>query len=115
MKTFKYKTLKGLLRANHFSQFTFQEFISGRFCHKTHGLCRYVLSDEARDEAARKFAGVLYSRPDEEKVSLVRRYGGREYGILRRLFINRDGRAEYCAGQDYPGEIRTIQHIMRSW
>ena len=44
------------------------------------------------------------------------RYDGKSYGILKRLTIickSYGFRGDYCAGQDYPSEIRTIQKIIR--
>ena len=115
MRTFKYKTLRGFLRNMDSRYFTFGEFVSGRFLHKTKGFHRFELSDEARDEAARIFASVIYSRPSAENVEAVRDYRGNEYGIFRRLWIRKDLRPDYCAGQDYDGEIRCIRRLIRTW
>lgn len=113
MKTYKYKTLKGLLRQLGGRYFTFYDLHSGRFYHKTRGWVRYELSDDGREEAARKFAGVLWSKVNDGRVSQCKNYYGKMCGILERLWIEKSGRATYCAGQDYPSEIRTIQHLVR--
>lgn len=34
------------------------------------------------------------------------------YGILERLTREESGRWEYCAGQSYPDEIRTVRNII---
>lgn len=112
MRTFKYKTLGGILKQSA-TDFTFDNFLSGRFTHKTHGWVSFKLSDEARDEAARKWADVLYARAGEQRTAKVRNYRGRNYGIFRRLAMTRKGKAYYCAGQDYPSEIRLIQGLIR--
>ena len=51
----------------------------------------------------------------EDAIKLMR-YDGKKYGILARLTIickSYGFRGNYCAGQDYPSEIRTIQKIIR--
>lgn len=113
MKTFKYKTLKGLLSQVGGRYFTFYDFHSGRFYHKKHGWVQYKLSDEAKEEAARKFAGVVWSKVNDDRVCQCRHYYGKMCGILERLWITKRGLAKYCAGQDYPSEIRTIQYLLR--
>lgn len=35
----------------------------------------------------------------------------KSYGIIRRIQLSRTG-ASYCAGQDYPSEIRTCREIL---
>ena len=113
MKTYNYKTLRGLLRQCGSRYFTFYDFHSGRFYHKTAGWVRYNLSDSGREEAARLFAGVVWSRANADRVEQCLYYHGRLCGILERLWITKTCKAEYCAGQDYVGEIRCIQGLMR--
>lgn len=113
MRTIKYKTLKGLLRQLGSRYYTFYDLHSGRFYHKTKGWVRYNLSEEGREQAARKFAGVVWSKVNADRIDQCKNYHGKMCGILERLWIYKDGRATYCAGQDYPSEIRTLQHLMR--
>lgn len=112
MRTFKYKTLRGLLSQSA-TDFTFSDFVSRRFVHKKHGWVAFQLSDEAKDEAAKKWASVVYERAGEQRVAKIRWYLGKNWGIFRRLAMTRNGRAYYCAGQDYPSEIKTIQGLIR--
>lgn len=112
MKTYNYKTLRGLLRQCGGRYFTFYDFHSGRFYHRTAGWVRYNLSDSARGEAARLFAGVVWSRASVGRIDQCLNYRGRLCGILERLWIYKNGCPTYCAGQDYVSEMRTIQRLM---
>jgi hypothetical protein len=56
MKTYKFKTLRGLLRASS-GQITGENLFSGRvYLSRGRGWCNVVLSDSARLEAAQLFA-----------------------------------------------------------
>lgn len=114
MKTFKYKTLGGLLRQISGRYFTLGEFMSKRFYHKTHGWSKFEFSDANVERAVSEmFAGVVWSRGAKDKAWRIRTYQGRRWGIFDRLWITKSGRAEYCAGQDYESEIRTLQTLLR--
>lgn len=108
MKTYKYNTLRGLLRQT--DDLNLYGVLSGRLNLRGRGWCRIRFSDSLRAELFAKWAGVIYSRPNDNARNM-------QYlepcGILRRLTIDRTGRASYCAGQDYPGEIRYIQGLIR--
>jgi hypothetical protein len=106
----KYKTLAGCLKQSSSRYLTLQEVRTGRFCHKTAGFCKFELSEFAADEFYRGITGVIWARPDEERVRMVSRC--EPCGITSRLWWN-GRRYEYCAGQDYVAEIRTVQRIMR--
>lgn len=109
MKTYKYNTLRGLLHQT--DDLNLYGVLSGRLYLNRRGWCRVRLSDSLRAELFAKWAGVIYSRPNENARNM-------QYlepsGILRRLTIDRTGRASYCAGQDGAGEIRTIQSLLRN-
>ena len=109
MRTIHYKTLKGFMRANGIRQFTLEDFISGRCFSKKHGWMNFQLSESATNEYIRGITGVIWAKVTDERICRVR--NAKSMGILRRLWF--DGkRYEYCAGQDYTGEIRFIQkHI----
>lgn len=106
MRTYHYKTLKGLMRANDIRQFTLADFRRGQLYSTRHGWFNFKLSEQAEDEFVQGITGVIWSKVTDERIYKVRH--AREMGILRRLWF--DGkRYEYCAGQDYTGEIRFIQ------
>ena len=107
MKTFKYKTLKGFMRANDIRQFSLLDYLHGTVFSNSHGWIKFSLSRDAQTEFLEGIAGVVWSKPTEERVNRLR-YAP-EMGILRRLWLNEAGRYTYCAGQDYPSEIRYIQ------
>lgn len=108
MKTYKYRTLRGLLRQT--DDLNLYGILSGRLYLRGRGWCNVRISDALRSELFAKWAGVIYSRPNDNARNI-------QYlqprGILRRLMIDKTGRASYCAGQDYTGEIRTIQGLIR--
>lgn len=63
MKTYKFKTLRGLLRAAS-DQISAASVFSGRvYLSRGRGLCNVVLSDRARLEAAQLFAAYLVRTP----------------------------------------------------
>lgn len=106
MRTYHYKTLKGLMRANNIRQFTLADFRRHIVWKPGVGSIRFTLPEEVMDEFARGIAGVIWSKVTEDRVYRV--MYAKDMGILRRLWF--DGkRYEYCAGQDYTGEIRFIQ------
>ena len=107
MRTIHYKTLKGFMRANDIRQFTLEDFISGKCFSKRHGWMKFHLSESAANEYLRGITGVIWAKVTDERMYRVRH--AKSMGILRRLWF--DGkRYEYCAGQDYTGEIRYIQN-----
>jgi hypothetical protein len=110
MKTRHYKTLKGLMRATGIRYLTLRQFRDGRIIHKSLGFIRFTLDDSAKLEFIEGITGVIWSKVTDERLSQVANAGS--YGIFDRLWYN-GKRYEYCAGQDYTGEIRTIQYLMR--
>ena len=110
MKTRHYKTLKGLMRATGTRQLTLNSVRNGKIYHKSLGFIRFTLDDSAKLEFIEGIAGVIWSKVTDDRLSQVANAGS--YGIFNKLWYN-GKRYEYCAGQDYPGEIRTIQHLMR--
>lgn len=107
MRTIHYKTLKGFMRANGIRQFTLEDFRSGRIYNSRKGWIKFKLSEEAENEYVRGITGVIWSKVNDERMYRV--HHAKSMGILRRLWF--DGkRFEYCAGQDYTGEIRYIQN-----
>lgn len=107
MRTIHYKTLKGFMRANDIRQFTLEDFRSGHCFNPRHGWIKFKLSEEAENEYIRGITGVIWAKVTDERMYRVRH--AKSMGILRRLWFN-GKRYEYCAGQDYRGEIRFIQN-----
>lgn len=119
MKTRKYKTIKGLLKQCYGHELDFNNFTSRTFYHdKSSRWCKFGLPDEEIELAVRLFADVLYGRVTINQLNNILHYHGPSYGILTRLTIqkksyDKEVRGTYCAGQDYPAEIKTIQKILR--
>lgn len=106
MRTFHYKTLNGFMRANGIRQFTLEDFRSGRIYSNRRGWINFKLGEQAENDFVRGVTAVLWQNVDDERMYRVRY--ARSMGILRRLWYN-GKRFEYCAGQDYPSEIRFIR------
>ena len=95
------------MRANNIGQFTLKDFRSGRIYASGRGWIKFERSESAQNEYVRGIAGVIWAKVTDERMNRVRH--AKSMGILRRLWF--DGkRYEYCAGQDYTGEIRYIQN-----
>ena len=107
MRTIHYKTLKGFMRANGIRHFTLEAFRSGQIYSSRKGWIKCTRSEESMNEYVRGITGIIWSKVNDERMNRVRH--AKSMGILRRLWF--DGkRYEYCAGQDYTGEIRYIQN-----
>jgi hypothetical protein len=105
MKTRDYKTLRGLTK--HVHQYSLDDFVKGMAYHDKLGWIKIRLSDELRDELVKGFADAIDLRKAYRLETLYE-----SCGILKRLFY--DGRRfTYCAGQDYPGEVRFIKDWIR--
>lgn len=113
MTTKHYKTLNGLLKAigtNYIDVHTFSRgYAYFRSTYQSH---KFVLSDEANDEYWSGIAHVIWRKPSDAQISNLERVARRNYmGLFERLWY--DGRRfVYCAGQDYPSEIRCIQNFI---
>ncbi len=113
MKHYTYKTLRGILSqcANYF---TYDNFVSGHFVHKTHGWVKFTLSEQARQDFAVAIAGAIWDRIPTNGVRNILRTNRRNYGIYSRLWVTKEGRGTYCAGQDYISEIRTVRQLINA-
>lgn len=112
MKTYRYKTLRGLV-SQSYCPVTFNQLKKGQFIHKTHGWVKFKLPDEELEIAFTALAKVIWERNWRSGLCRMNCYNGRMHGIFDRLWIDKDMRAEYCAGQDYTSEIRFIQRLFR--
>lgn len=113
----KYKTLRGLFQNLGLRNFTLEEFISRRvYDNVRHEWITVQLSDDLSDEIAVLLASALVSKRYVDKYATLIHNADTTYGIYRRLWVTKTQngfRADYCAGQDYPAEIRYIQHLLR--
>lgn len=112
MRTRHYKTLDGLMRACGIREINLNQMRKGKIYHKTLGWINFTLPEGVKEDFYRGIAGVVWSRVTDERIDFVK-YAD-DKGILNRLFYNRQlKRYEYSAGQDYLGEIRFIQTLLR--
>lgn len=81
-----------------------------RFYHKTKGFVNFSLDWNEVGKFYRGIAGVVWSKVTEDRIAMVS--SAKYMYILDRLWYN-GKRYEYCAGQDYVGEIRHIQNELR--
>lgn len=68
--------------------------------------CAFSLPSDVVETFWEGLAKVVWRKPSERQIIRIRYYNA---GIMDRLWFN-GSRYEYCAGQDYPGEIRFIQN-----
>lgn len=107
-----YKTLEGLRKQLHSGYITAEDMRNKRAWFNDGWHYNFRISAEAEDEFWQGIAKVVWNRPSSHNVNSLRDL---KIGLMSRLMY--DGgkyRAySYCAGQDYPGEIRTIQYYAR--
>lgn len=111
MKTYKYKTLKGLLSQTVYKTISLNELNSKRIYLKNRGFCNFELNEEEKEKAYKLIAKAIYSKNQDSHIYHIST--ARNYGIFDRLRINKRLKGEYIAGQDYIAEIRTIQYLIR--
>lgn len=119
MRTRKYKTLKGMLRAYDKKQFTMSDFLSGRevYDYKSRKWFKIELSDEALRELSDGFCYALSSQKRKrDEVFYNMKYGRIEQcGILSRLWVELRGNKPsftYCVGQDGDYEYPLVKRIL---
>lgn len=111
MKTKKYKTLKGLMKALDNHVFTLRDMNRGEaWFPNERKTCRFELPEEVKRAFYEGIAKVIWARPKDWQIS---RLAYATFGLTDRLWWN-GNRFEYCAGQDYPSEIRFIQREINS-
>lgn len=103
-----YKTLKGLTAQLLYNHLTAEGMANKRAYFKDGWWYDFKISQEAEDEFWNGMAHVVWRRPSERQIRNLR-YA--KSWMLQRLMFS-DGRYSYCAGQDYPAEIRTIQNYV---
>lgn len=112
MITKHYKTLEGLMRACGIREINLNQMREGKIYHKTLGWINFTLPDGVKEDFYRGIAGVVWSRVTDERIDFVK-YAGSKYIFNRLTYDGKYKRFGYCAGQDYPGEIRFIQTLLR--
>lgn len=119
MRTRKYKTLRGMLRAYDKKQFTMSDFLSGRevYDYKSRKWFKIELSDEALRELSDGFCYALScQKRKRDEVFYNMKYGRIEqYGILSRLWVELRGNKPsftYCVGQDGDYEYPLVKRIL---
>lgn len=119
MRTRKYKTLKGMLRAYDKKQFTMSDFLSGRevYDYKSRKWFKIELSDEALRELSDGFCYALScQKRKRDEVFYNMKYGRIEQcGILSRLWVELRGNKPsftYCVGQNGDYEYPLVKRIL---
>lgn len=103
-----YKTLKGLLKAMGETTLTAKQMAEkhARFADAWH--YDFKVSEELENEFWKGIAEVVWKRPSARQINLLK-YA--KSWMLDRLYYS-NGYYRYCAGQDYPSEIRSIQNCV---
>lgn len=118
MITKEYKTLEELVgtATQPFYKLHFNDFKNRTFHHPDCGYVKFSLPDEEIHKAYVLFASCLWTRNIEDHAGMIDRYSC-SHGIFSRLWLTwrKDGiKVDYCAGQDYPSEIRCMQNLIRN-
>lgn len=119
--------LGALIKETQYNRVTVSELIEGRIYTKKWGWIDFRLDDDHATEfgcsALEHFVNLVtdicWSRETENKrraKSCLKFKRVKDCGILSRLWVTmrNDGtyKANYCAGQDYDSEMRTIRRIL---
>lgn len=119
--------LSALIKETQYNRVTVSELIIGRIYTKKWGWIDFRLDDEhatengssALDIFVNLIADLCWRRESENKKkakSCLKFKRVKDCGILDRLWVtmSKDGtyKADYCAGQDYDSEIRTIRRLL---
>ena len=119
--------LSALIKETQYNRVTVSELIEGRIYTKKWGWIDFRLDDDhatefgcsALDIFVNLIAGYCWKRDSANKnkaKSCLKFKRVKDCGILDRLWVtmSKDGtyKAEYCAGQDYDSEIRTIRRLL---
>ena len=119
--------LSALIKETQGNRVTVSELISGRIYTKKWGWIDFRLDDEHATEKGRCALDIFVNLITEliwKKETAYKRKAKsclkfkrvRDCGILNRLWVTmgKDGtyKADYCAGQDYDSELRTIRRLL---
>lgn len=103
-----YKTLEGLRKQMQWGVLTGEEMVNGRATFVDGWHYNFKVTEEVEDEFWEKMAHVIWRRPS---ASQIRRLRYVKNWMLKRMHYSHTG-FSYCAGQDYPYEIRAIQNCV---
>lgn len=101
----RYKHIKNALKQAQYGQITLDNILSGRFYHKTKGWTNIKIDDIELDALVDRLGG-----RNREYIKARILYV-KSIGILERLYYDKHG-WHYCAGQDYPSELRFIRNYI---
>ena len=119
--------LSALIKETQYNRVTVSELVSGRIYTKKWGWINFRLDDDhatekggcALDVFVNLIVDLCWSRESANKKkakSCLKFKRVKDCGILNRLWvtIRKDGtyKAEYCSGQDYDSEIRTMRRLL---
>ena len=126
-KIYVFDHLSGLIKETQYNRVTVSELVSGRIYTKKWGWINFRLDDDhatenggcALDVFVNLIVDLCWSRESANKKkakSCLKFKRVKDCGILQRLWVTmrKDGtyKADYCAGQDYDSEIRTIRRLL---
>ena len=126
-KIYVFDHLSGLIKETQYNRVTVSELVSGRIYTKKWGWIDFRLDDDHATEfgcsALEHFVNLVtdlcWRRDSENKKkakSCLKFKRVKDCGILSSLWVtmDKDGtyKANYCAGQDYDSEIRTIRRLL---
>ena len=122
-----FDNLSALIKETQYNRVTVSELVSGRIYTKKCGWIDFRLDDEhatergvsALDTFVNLIADLCWRRESENKnkaKSCLKFKRVKDCGILNRIWVTKmkddTYRAEYCAGQDYDSEMRTIRRLL---
>lgn len=122
-----FDNIGALIKETQYNRVTVSELISGRIYTKKWGWIDFRLDDDhatengssALDFFVNLIADLCWRRDSENKKkakSCLKFKRVKDCGILNRLWVtmSKDGtyKADYCAGQDYDSEMRTIRRLL---
>lgn len=126
-KIYVFDNLGALIKETQYNRVTVSELISGRIYTKKWGWIYFRLDDDhatengssALDVFVNLIADLCWRRESENKKkakSCLKFKRVKDCGILNSLWVtmSKDGtyKADYCAGQDYDSEMRTIRRLL---
>ena len=126
-KIYVFDYLSALIKETQYNRVTVSELVSGRIYTKQFGWIDFCLDEEhatehgstALDIFSNLITELCWRRDSENKKkakSNLKFKRVKYCGILSRLWVTmrKDGtyKADYCAGQDYDSEMRTIRRLL---